>query len=171
VNRRFCLQKGGSQEHISLRQHNLAAVGRIVKFWGFPPKDNNNITYSFNNNCQTAGVTRNKMIYRPSNIQVNKLPGKTLHISLLYAHLPPHRWMDYSTVDGATHEVLASGRSRMRVRHLERSSNHKLWSLFLTSRCSCLNGWLELYRYTNAFMQKVTSLVPAVTVDTAYEQV
>ena len=97
---RFCLQKGGSQEHISLRQHNLAAVWRIVKFWGFPPKDNNNITYSFNNNCQTAGVTRNKMIYRPSNIQVNKLPGKTLHISLLYAHLPPHRWMDYSTVDG-----------------------------------------------------------------------
>jgi len=31
-----------------------------------------NITYSFKNSCQTAGVNQNKMICRPSNIQVNK---------------------------------------------------------------------------------------------------
>jgi len=32
------------------------------------------ITYSFNHNCQTAGVHQNKIICRPSNIQVNKHP-------------------------------------------------------------------------------------------------
>ena len=31
-----------------------------------------NVTHSFNNSCQTAGVNQNKTICRPSNIQVNK---------------------------------------------------------------------------------------------------
>ena len=31
-----------------------------------------NITYSFNQNCQTAGVHENKTIFRPSSIKVNK---------------------------------------------------------------------------------------------------
>jgi len=50
-----------------------------------------NITYSSNHNCQTAGVHQNKIICRPSNIQVNKHRNTKFNDKITVSHVSQSR--------------------------------------------------------------------------------